>query len=249
MAKPELSPILQRFLESTEGKRDLHIIGPDIEAPPQVTLLEQDNEERYYSLEVNQATGHSKEIVDVVLTPEGNWQDFRRRTYAVDDKLVMVGTSFKDPDDAWKSIVMRLPSLTLPNVPIIDFFSGGFFTQYVQKGHIKTIGYDKGTEYKPIIWEQLRDGDWTPNHYQSADAKAIGSHQIAINRTNAQLKIMENSTKNQITFTAPLRLNANSWFYQMSVPNRSWLNLARDFPLKLQIISPLNPQGRPPKES
>lgn len=71
MTSQELSPIFQRFLKSVKEQRDLHIIGSGIETPPQVTLLELDDEERYYSLEVNQATGRRKEIIDVVLNPEG----------------------------------------------------------------------------------------------------------------------------------------------------------------------------------
>lgn len=247
MANPELSPTLKRFLGSTEGKRTLKIIGSGIETPPQVTLLEQADEERYYSLEVNQATGRHKEIIDVVLTSGGNWQDFRSRTY-LDDRLVTVTAMFKDHDDTRKFIKTRDPSLESYNVPTTEFFSGGFLALYgLRTGiNIMVIGYHR--EGNNIIqWERRKDGNWTSSTYRDADGEVIGAHQIAINRTSAQLKIMENSTKNQITLTAPLRLNVNSWFQQMSVPDRSWLNLAHNFPLKLQVISHPNPQGRPQK--
>lgn len=224
----KISPLLEAFLQSDEGKRSLHIIGPEIETPPQVTILEVDEKARYYSLEVKGATG-SKNMTDVVLTPEGNWQDLRRKSY-VNNKLVTIVARFKELHDTRKFIETRDPSLESYDVPTTEFFLGGFFAQYgPRKGiNIMAIGCDEGDNR--VWWKRGTSGNWT--------SSVIG-HQIAMNRTKVQLKIPGSSIKGGSTLSAPLRINSKSWFQKMGLPDRSWRNLAREFPINLQITTPL----------
>lgn len=234
---PRISPTLEAFFESEMGRSLFRITGSDLEVKPFV--IEQDEKAGYYSFEFDQLRGHC--IAEVVLIPSGQVINSRFRNYSQEKKLVSVSIIFQDTRDNRKSMHVQHPSTITPYIPSTEFLLDGFFARYTfQKGtNINALGYDKGGKYQRIYFERQEDGILVSNtSLRDPNAQPIGVYQTETKRSSVRLIITEHSTKKRIILTVPRRINTNWWFQQMSVLDRSWLNLVHNFPLELEIISP-----------